>query len=60
MVNNRLDNGQLGIIIARMCEKDYEFSKQLVQVLLKGINNVANPDTAIAILNVIINNMLAY
>ena len=28
MVNNRLDNGQqLGILIAIMCEKDYQFSK---------------------------------
>lgn len=52
MIAAKFDTGNLGIIAARMCEQDYEFSKLLAPVLLKGLNNIVHSESAIVILTV--------
>ena len=39
MIKNRNDNGLLEAVTSKLCEKDEEFSKKMVEMFIKGLNS---------------------
>lgn len=39
LIRNRSDNGILAMVTSKLCYKDEEFSKKMVEIFLKGLNS---------------------
>lgn len=40
MIEKKYDSGNLGIMVAILCYKDENFSREIAPVYLKGLNNI--------------------